>query len=104
MSDYPKVKYLRSLETVLVHSKEEEDALVGEWGDGPMDFGIITAPAAGQAIYDPTLDKFRTPEPATPAAPVAPVQPQEPSEPVAVSTSTPEPPAEPEAPVAPAQE
>ena len=90
MSDYPKVKYLRSLQTVLIHSQEEEDGLVGEWGDGPMDFGIITAPGADGVTYDPTLDKFKaaTPEPPAPR--------QEPSEPVAVSTSTPEPPAAPD--------
>ena len=82
MSDYPKVKYLRTLETVLVHTKEEEDALVGEWGDGPMDFGIITAPAAGQAIYDPTLDKFRATPPAAPDVPPAPAP-----DPVAVSSA-----------------
>ena len=93
MTDYPKVKYLRTLETVMVTSSEEEAALVGEWGDGPMDFGIITAPADGQAPYDPSLDKFKVSSPVEPLPEPIP-EPGTPTQEVPEPPATQEPPPE----------
>ena len=63
MREYPRTKYQRDLSSILVNSSEEEAALVGEWGDGPLDFGIITAPGEDGVRYDAALDKFKAQEP-----------------------------------------
>lgn len=54
MSEYPKWKYHKKLEAVIVENREEEDFLdkefPTEWKNTVADFGVITHPSADQSL------------------------------------------------------
>lgn len=56
---YPKWKYHRDFEPMLVKTEEQEKKLGPEWKDSPAAFGIETHPATAQEELDPTIPRAK---------------------------------------------
>jgi hypothetical protein len=46
--NYPKMKYHKTLEAIVIASADEELKLSSDWADSPAAFGTVTAPSADQ--------------------------------------------------------
>lgn len=49
---YPKFKYHKTLDAIVVNSADEEASLSEGWADSPAAFGVITAPSADQLTQE----------------------------------------------------
>ena len=61
MQEYPKYKYHREKDTVVVESSQEEKKLGKDWVDSPAEFGIETCP--GESSEEKILANLKKTKP-----------------------------------------